>query len=474
MVLQERQNHSTVDNAPNDGDGVSGGRRSLKRNKTFAAPNGRQLGQQQTPRRHGRGPKGRYTVPLYSAPESPMLNDKEPLGPLYIQTSHGIFQEAFGDGKRNSLTRDQIDQLTAALALPERFLHKQVSPTTTSSSGFGSTDALAHSASKDASPRPDFSKEKVETSSKKVNSFHYLLLLCIQYVMYCLRKISIQARRPLESTPPNVTEGTVPSEPIKNFMAPSLRSSRNRRVAGVKRKLQFEDEIIEKSEKQSEASRKPYYTELHLGRENQRATTLAAIQADGLQYPVQKLIGRAAETKFITTVFEVRLRGLEEIAGDVRGEIQRWYCEQDDNVIIVCCELQWSTPDRFRNVECESRMKDDVMNCLRINNRRVLNAVADRNEKSTGFNQYLLLPDSVTEEVAGRRPGAMQCWGGSYRRYYDGLIPWGHQEAASEHQPWWEFKKHAMPESIDWPLIASVDKTTFIMVNMICLKLGQL
>jgi len=449
-----------------DGDG--GGRRTLKRNKTFAVANGRQPQAQSVGnRRHRRGTKGRLTVPLLSAPTSPMIQNKynDPLAPLYIQTSKGIFDEAFGDGKRNSLNKNQIDQLQAVLALPYSVQgQKQISPT--ASSGFGSTEALT---SLEVSPKSKDVK-KIESKFETVNPFRVWILLCIQYVVYYFRRISTKARRSLETTPapPRLQGDTGILSPESGLV--------KKMVPGVKRRLKFDDEIelIDRSEQRKFLKLRPYYTELHLGRKSKFLTNLAALEGENLEYPTRKYIDRASETKYITTVFEIRQRGLEEIAVSVPEEIQRWYGEQADNLIIVCCEMQWSTPDKYRNVVCEMRLKDQLNTCLRVNNRRVLNAVSRRNEKAIKLDKFLMLPESITEESVGRNQDAIGCFGGSYRRYYKGLLPWGHREAAVEHQPWWELKKHQMPESINWPLIATKDKTSVILLNLVCLKLDRL
>jgi len=64
------------------------------------------------------------------------------------------------------------------------------------------------------------------------------------------------------------------------------------------------------------------------------------------------------------------------------------------------------------------------------------------------------------------------CIGGTYRRYYGDLLPLAHAETAKEHECWWRLKKRAeLDDFIDWPVIASLKKTTVVMLNLICLKM---
>lgn len=167
------------------------------------------------------------------------------------------------------------------------------------------------------------------------------------------------------------------------------------------------------------------------------------------------------ETKFVTTVFEVLQRGLTEIAGSIRDEMARFY---DQGLVIVCCEMRWSTPDPCRDIRGEIELKNDVLRGLRVNNKRVL-------DSTWGQNEYMVFPDSITEELVARRPGY---FGGSYRRYYAGLLPLTHTETAKEHEPWWKLRKSVeLDDDIDWPLIAHRTRTTVVVLNMICMKMDR-
>jgi len=361
---------------------------SLKRNQTFAAADTRY--QALINERRRRGSKYRYTVPLFPPPSSysGILSGQNAEAPpdLYVRTSLELFQEAFGGGKENaSLSRDQISQLTAILALPDQY-----SPGARSaSSGFGSCGL----GSSDVSFRSNARSLTAVSPDSAVSLF--------------------------SSTPSKI--GSI----------------------SAKRRIHFDIDIEEPK------SIIP------------TSVSLPSLSTKEIEYRAPRLMPAVAETKYVTTVFEVLRRGLLEMADSVRDEIRRFY---DQGLIIVCCEMRWSTPDSCRDIVSEIRMKDDVLSGLRVNNKRILDKVMKEG-------QYVLFPDSVTEEVVARKRGY---FGGAYRRYYGGLLPAAHAETAKEHEPWWKLKKSSeLDDVIDWPLIASRTKTTVVVLNLICLKMER-
>jgi len=174
-----------------------------------------------------------------------------------------------------------------------------------------------------------------------------------------------------------------------------------------------------------------------------------------IEYGAPKVFGRATETKYVTTVFEVLRRGLADIAHSVRDEMRRF---SDQGLIIVCCEMRWSTPDRYRDILTETQLKTDVLNNLRVNNSRIWDTVGESSK-------------SQIEELMSRK---RQHVGGSYRRHYDNLTQWAHDDAAREHEVWWRLQRSIeLDDEIDWPMIAPRNMATIVMLNLICLKIGH-
>lgn len=181
------------------------------------------------------------------------------------------------------------------------------------------------------------------------------------------------------------------------------------------------------------------------------------------------LMGSVAETRIITTVFEVLGAGLGPLIEDVESELRMWFEEQ--GLLVVCTELIWSVPSGRRDPSAEIKMKSNLLRSLRGNNRRVLDL------KFASPSQYpLCLPDSTTEEVSGRE-GTHGSYHGIYRRYYAGLTPLRHRETTEVHAGYWMFDKTTLRPNPEHFLLGTnrkaqeLSKTCLVALNVIVLKL---
>lgn len=61
-----------------------------------------------------------------------------------------------------------------------------------------------------------------------------------------------------------------------------------------------------------------------------------------------------AETKYITSIFELSSGGIVNLIDDVLNEFNLWFHEEID-LLGVACEVQWSVPEKHRHFASEKR-----------------------------------------------------------------------------------------------------------------------
>lgn len=307
-------------------------------------------------------------------------------------------------------------------------------------------------------------------SDHMANAFNLWLLVWLQYLSYCWKRLSglakmqkaIEDKSSVEHHNHNQHQHHQQSTGVKLNRKNSRNGVRpkSRRVVTLKNgyhmKKRAEIELDENLEKLKVAERVAFSLIPLAG-------GCETTEID-YEYEPENLLDKAAETSYITAVFEVKNRGLDEIIQGIQNEMLDWF---EQGLVIVCCELIWSVPLPHRNIKSEVRLKDYVLRCLRSNNHRVLNVIDNKNEKE----KMVIFPESMIEEVAGRKDG---CYMGSYRRYYNGLLPMSHNDTKEEHKCYWALDKSALPTDINWPIIAKQSKTAVLMLNLICLRFDEL
>lgn len=216
-----------------------------------------------------------------------------------------------------------------------------------------------------------------------------------------------------------------------------------------------------------------------------------------LEYEFDYLLSKVSETKIVTAIFEAQDLGLEELAENFDREMYAWIEENnkmDENnnlstedqghFVAVCCEIFWSVPLKKRNINTETKMKQGFSKYMRHNNWRVWNTIDKINEKSNNVqnqqSKFVVLPASSVDEQYSNN-GC--CFTGSYRRFYDGLLPMKHAEAEAAHRPVWDFGRSgagddcsnsaAVPD-MPWPMIGPQSKTAVLMLNLLCLRFEHL
>uniref|UniRef100_A0A915HNP7 Uncharacterized protein n=1 Tax=Romanomermis culicivorax TaxID=13658 RepID=A0A915HNP7_ROMCU len=216
-----------------------------------------------------------------------------------------------------------------------------------------------------------------------------------------------------------------------------------------------------------------------------------------LEYEFDYLLSKVSETKIVTAIFEAQGLGLEEFVEDFDREMYAWIEENnkiDENnnfealsdesghFVAVCCEIFWSVPQKKRNVNTETKMKQSFSKYMRHNNWRVWNTIDKINEKSNQADQqsrFVVLPaSSVNEQYCNNG----SCFTGSYKRFYDGLLPMKHSEAETAHRPIWDFGRSGVGEdsfiaavpNMPWPMIGPKSKTAILMLNLLCLRFEHL
>uniref|UniRef100_A0A915PRN5 Uncharacterized protein n=1 Tax=Setaria digitata TaxID=48799 RepID=A0A915PRN5_9BILA len=172
-----------------------------------------------------------------------------------------------------------------------------------------------------------------------------------------------------------------------------------------------------------------------------------------------------AETKYITTVFELSSGGIVGLIDDVLNEFSLWFHEEI-GLLGIACEVHWSVPERHRHLASEKSQgptalpvevtlgvpliwaansislpymyflrKEALHHSLRQNNRRVLNMKS----KTGNYHLPLTMISAVTEENCAR-DCQLKCFQGVYRRFYTSLLPYQHTEAGVWHRPYWNLR----------------------------------
>ncbi|CAG9529899.1 unnamed protein product [Cercopithifilaria johnstoni] len=180
-----------------------------------------------------------------------------------------------------------------------------------------------------------------------------------------------------------------------------------------------------------------------------------------------------AETKYITTIFELSSGGIISLIDDVLNEFSLWFHEEI-GLLGIACEVQWSVPEEHRHLASEKRMKEALHHSLRQNNRRVLNM------KSKTGNYYLPLTmiSAITEENCAR-DCQLNCFQGVYRRFYTSLLPYQHTDASVWHRPYWSLRdtsrsnsqKPNLEQFIFGRDATKLDVGSLVAVNVVALKI---
>jgi len=193
---------------------------------------------------------------------------------------------------------------------------------------------------------------------------------------------------------------------------------------------------------------------------------------------------RSKETKMLTSVYELKDKGLEETLGDLDCEMNHWIdypsttklvsATKDSTkprYIAICLELIWSVPEKLRHVGIETTLKNRFGHFLRHNNNCVWDEVDRINNLDHSFipGGGNFAPEMSQDEIYGHD---MECFTGLYRRYYRGFMPLTHEDTQVTHEKFWKFDpERSLEEPVDWPLIGSPSSTSVIMLNMILLRL---
>uniref|UniRef100_A0A1I8ABA8 DUF2431 domain-containing protein n=1 Tax=Steinernema glaseri TaxID=37863 RepID=A0A1I8ABA8_9BILA len=179
---------------------------------------------------------------------------------------------------------------------------------------------------------------------------------------------------------------------------------------------------------------------------------------------------RVRETKYVTTVFQMSVGGIEHLVADVIDEFSRWL-DEDSGLLGIACEVHWSVPQRARERRVERRLKDGLHSALRKNNRRVL-----RIQNGRGEYLPLTFAEASTEENCGVNP-EFDNFQGVYRRYYSSLLPCQHGETKLWHQSYWAFSKNTCSPHPQRFLrakeIGLLRTGSLVAVNVIALKLAN-
>ncbi|CAB3406085.1 unnamed protein product [Caenorhabditis bovis] len=134
-------------------------------------------------------------------------------------------------------------------------------------------------------------------------------------------------------------------------------------------------------------------------------------------------------TKMITTVFEAKNGGMEEIYDDVTAEIDRWF--ENKNMMAVACEMHYSVPREKRNRRLECKLKEKLLTALRENNRRLLYLRGMGHGKTP-----IKLAESKTVENISRHKKTDSVRG-IYQRSYTKMLPYLHKETPEWHSQYW-------------------------------------
>uniref|UniRef100_A0A8R1ENQ8 Uncharacterized protein n=1 Tax=Caenorhabditis japonica TaxID=281687 RepID=A0A8R1ENQ8_CAEJA len=161
-----------------------------------------------------------------------------------------------------------------------------------------------------------------------------------------------------------------------------------------------------------------------------RSATLSNLTASGQEDPIDRFLKSSIyKTKMITTVFEAKDNGIEEIYQDVLYEIDRWF--ETKNMMAVACEMHWSVPREKRSRKLESRLKEKLLNALRENNKRLLYLRG----MGRGKTPVKLAESKTVENIS--RDRETDSVRGIYQRSYTRLLPYLHKETPEWHSQYW-------------------------------------
>ncbi|EJD74399.1 hypothetical protein LOAG_18281 [Loa loa] len=180
-----------------------------------------------------------------------------------------------------------------------------------------------------------------------------------------------------------------------------------------------------------------------------------------------------AETKYITTIFELSSGGIVGLIDDVLNEFRLWFHEEI-GFLGIACEVQWSVPEKHRHLIFEKRMKEALHHSLRQNNRRVLNMKS----RTGNYHLPLTMISTVTEENCARHC-QLNCFQGVYRRFYTSLLPYQHTDAGVWHRPYWNLRdinrpnaQKPNPEQFIFGRDATkLDVGSLVAINVVALKI---
>uniref|UniRef100_A0A7E5A0V6 Cadherin domain-containing protein n=1 Tax=Panagrellus redivivus TaxID=6233 RepID=A0A7E5A0V6_PANRE len=151
---------------------------------------------------------------------------------------------------------------------------------------------------------------------------------------------------------------------------------------------------------------------------------------------VRFLKRRVRETKYITAVFEAATGGLAEMLDDVLKEFTLWLGEKS-SLLGIAVEMHWSVPEKLRSRTMEIKLKDNLHQALRNNNRRVLSLYEEcREHLPTNFTE------SKTEENCSRDT-SVSAFQGIYRRFYPELFSLQDKKTVKSHSTYWTFENIA-------------------------------
>ncbi|CAI5449604.1 unnamed protein product [Caenorhabditis angaria] len=149
--------------------------------------------------------------------------------------------------------------------------------------------------------------------------------------------------------------------------------------------------------------------------------------------PIERFLKRSIyKTKMITTVFEAKNGGFEEIYEDVCDEIDRWF--ETKNMMAVACEMHWSVPKEKRSRQLECKLKEKLLSALRENNKRLLYMRG----MGRGKTPIKLAESKTVENITRDKP--TDSVRGIYQRSYTRLLPYLHKETPEWHSQYWTLK----------------------------------
>lgn len=176
----------------------------------------------------------------------------------------------------------------------------------------------------------------------------------------------------------------------------------------------------------------------------ERSATLSNLTSSEEEDPIDRFMkSHIYKTKMITTVFEAKDRGFEEISADVQHEIDRWF--ESKNMMAVACELHWSVPREKRSRQLECQLKEKLLQALRENNKRLLYLRG----MGTGKTPVKLAESKTVENIS--RDRETDSVRGIYQRSYTRLLPYLHKETPEWHSQYWTLQDLEKSEDVTAP-----------------------